>query len=60
MKNSRKNNKTDKKQTNKQTNQKTTMYGRFTSLFKAGFDDNEQSHCLMFIYRETRQNSSIR
>lgn len=32
---------------------------RITSLFKAGFDDNEQMYRSMFIYRETRQNSSI-
>lgn len=34
-------------------------YRRVISLFKAGFDDNEQILCLMFIDRETRQNSSI-
>lgn len=34
-------------------------YRRVTSLFKAGFDDNEQILRLMFIDRETRQNSSI-
>jgi hypothetical protein len=34
-------------------------YRRITSLFKAGFDDNEQMYHSMFIYRETRQNSSI-
>lgn len=34
-------------------------YRCVTSLFKAGFDDNEQILRLMFIDRETRQNSSI-